>query len=69
MKIKNLFKYMAVAAVTLSMGSCGEDFLDRTPLNQYTAPTFYSSDAAVRKATEPCSVWDRNVPTTRGTRM
>ena len=53
MKIKNLFKYMAVAAVTLSMGSCGEDFLDRTPLNQYTAPTFYSSDAAVRKATEP----------------
>ena len=53
MKIKNLFKYMAVAAVTLSMGSCGEDFLDRTPLNQYTAPTFYSSDAAVMKATEP----------------
>jgi len=53
MKKMNLFKYMAVGAVTLIMGSCGEDFLERTPLNQYTAETFYASDKAVIKATEP----------------
>ncbi len=53
MKKKNIFKYMAVAALTVVMAGCGDDFLERTPLNQYTAPSFYTSDAAVIKATEP----------------
>lgn len=35
------------------LSSCSEDFLDRPPLNQYTAETYYSSDEAVIKATEP----------------
>ncbi len=33
--------------------SCGKDFLDKKPTGNYTAETFYSSDAAVRKGTEP----------------
>lgn len=37
------------AAVT----SCSGDFLDIAPSNQYTAQTFYNSDASVMKAIEP----------------
>ena len=33
--------------------SCGKDFLERTPQNDYTADTYYSSDEAVMKAIEP----------------
>ena len=33
--------------------SCSDGFLDKTPSNDYTAETFYSSDAAVMKAIEP----------------
>ena len=43
----------AVVSVLLTMSSCGEDFLDRSPLHGYTAPTYYTSDEAVIKATEP----------------
>ena len=43
----------ALAGFTLAMTSCGDDFLDRTPQGQYTAETYYSSDDAIRKGTEP----------------
>ncbi len=33
--------------------SCGKDFLDRTPQNDYTADSYYTSDKAVMKAIEP----------------
>lgn len=33
--------------------SCSKDFLDKKPSGNYTAETFYSSDDAVRKGTEP----------------
>jgi hypothetical protein len=60
--------------------SCGKDFLDKKPTGNYTAETFYSSDAAVRKGTEPLYnrawfdltvvrlwVWALIVPMTHGT--
>ena len=37
----------------LSLSACRDSFLDQKPKGQYTAETFYSSDAAVRKGTEP----------------
>lgn len=43
----------ALAASALMTTSCGSDFLDKTPGGNYTAPTYYASDAAVRKGVEP----------------
>jgi hypothetical protein len=53
MKIRHFILMTALAITTLMMTSCGDDFLDKTPSGQYTAPTYYSSDDAVRKGTEP----------------
>ena len=41
-----------LAGGTLTTG-CSDSFLEKTPNNDYTAETFYSSDAAVMKAIEP----------------
>lgn len=43
----------ALAGVSLAVTGCKDDFLDKKPTGNYTAETFYSSDAAVRKGTEP----------------
>lgn len=53
MKKLNIFMVSVAAASLLTMTSCGDDFLDRSPLHGYTAPTYYTSDEAVIKATEP----------------
>lgn len=53
MKTNYIISMMVLAGVTLGISSCKEDFLDRPPLNQYTAETYYASDDAVIKATEP----------------
>lgn len=53
MKTKHILMASALAATALMTTSCGSDFLDKTPQGNYTAPTFYSSDAAVRKGVEP----------------
>ena len=53
MKTNKILMVSAVVSVLLTMSSCGEDFLDRSPLHGYTAPTYYTSDEAVIKATEP----------------
>ena len=53
MNTKHIFLASALAATALMTTSCGSDFLDKTPSGNYTAPTFYSSDAAVRKGVEP----------------
>ena len=53
MKKLNIFMVSVAAASLLTMTSCGDDFLDRSPLHSYTAPTYYTSDEAVIKATEP----------------
>ena len=53
MNKNKIFQILTLSALTLGMAGCSEDFLDRPPLNQYTAETFYSSDEAVIKATEP----------------
>ena len=53
MKTNKILMVSAVASVLMTMSSCGEDFLDRSPLHGYTAPTYYTSDEAVIKATEP----------------
>ncbi len=46
---------LAGSLMTMAMltTSCGKDFLDKTPNHDYTADTYYSSDAAVMKAIEP----------------
>ena len=51
MKKIHILLFTALAALTLS--SCGDDFLDKTPRGNYTAPTFYVSDDAVLKGVEP----------------
>ena len=48
MKTKHILMASALAATALMTTSCGSDFLDKTPSGNYTAPTLYSSDAAVR---------------------
>ncbi len=53
MKKLIIFMVSVAAASLLTMTSCGDDFLDRSPLHGYTAPTYYTSDEAVIKATEP----------------
>lgn len=53
MKTKHILMASALAATALMTTSCGSDFLDKTPQGNYTAPTFYSSDDAVRKGVEP----------------
>jgi hypothetical protein len=40
-------------SVLALLSSCNDSFLDRTPLHGYTAPTYYTSDDAIIKATEP----------------
>ena len=51
-KIK-IYAICTLAGVALTMTSCKDDFLDKKPTGNYTSDTFYSSDKAVRKGTEP----------------
>lgn len=53
MNTKHIFLASALAASALMTTSCSSDFLDKTPSGNYTAPTYYSSDEAVRKGVEP----------------
>ena len=53
MKTKHILMASTLAATALMTTSCGSDFLDKTPSGNYTAPIYYSSDAAVKKGTEP----------------
>lgn len=53
MNTKHILMTSALAASALMTTSCGSDFLDKTPGGNYTAPTYYASDAAVRKGVEP----------------
>lgn len=53
MKTKHILMASTLAATALMTTSCGSDFLDKTPSGNYTAPTYYSSDAAVKKGPEP----------------
>lgn len=53
MKKINVIMVAALAGLSLSLTGCSEDFLDQKPKGQYTAPTYYSSDKAVMKGTEP----------------
>ena len=45
--------FLLLAPCSMLLNSCSDDFLDRTPQHGYTAATYYSSDDAVLKATEP----------------
>ncbi|MBE6332351.1 MAG: RagB/SusD family nutrient uptake outer membrane protein [Bacteroidales bacterium] len=53
MKTKDILLISALAAGGCSLSSCGSDFLDTTPNNDYVAATYYASDEAVLKAVEP----------------
>lgn len=53
MNKNKLFNILALALASLAIMGCSDDYLDRPPLNQYTAETYYSSDEAVIKAVEP----------------
>ena len=53
MKKINIYIIGVLMGSMMLLTSCGKDFLDKKPTGQYTAETFYSSDAAVRKGTEP----------------
>ncbi|MCD8281977.1 MAG: RagB/SusD family nutrient uptake outer membrane protein [Prevotella sp.] len=52
--MKRIYIIMSVAAaVILTLAGCSDDFLDKVPSGEYTAETYYSSDDAVLKGTEP----------------
>ncbi len=54
MKKLNILLLSAASLFTAgALTSCSDDFLEKAPSNEYTAETFYSSDAAVMKAVEP----------------
>ena len=53
MNKKNIYKVLALAGCVVWLTGCSKDFLDKKPTGEYTADTFYSSDEAVRKGTEP----------------
>ena len=53
MKKNHFITYFLLLALIFVTGSCGEDFLDRTPKHGYTAGTYYENDDAVIKAIEP----------------
>lgn len=78
-KLNKIFVSAAIVASGAAMTSCGSDFLDITPDHSYTAPTFYTSDKAVMKASSlftithgstttavPWLVWVPSVPTMLG---
>jgi len=50
---KILYSAMSLVVAGTSFTSCGSDFLDIKPSNEYTADTYYDSDDAVMKAIEP----------------
>lgn len=52
-KLNILLLSVSLIAVGALTTSCSEDFLDKTPQHAYTADTYWSSDEAVIKATEP----------------
>ena len=51
--IYNKVKIVMALLAVLALGSCEDDFLDVTPDHSYVPPTFYTSDDAVIKSTEP----------------
>ena len=53
MKKNHFIIYSMLVALLFVTGSCGEDFLDRTPQHGYTADNYYDSDDAVLRAIEP----------------
>ena len=53
MKKNHFIIYSMLVALLFVTGSCGEDFLDRTPQHGYTADNYYDSDDAVIRAIEP----------------
>ncbi len=53
MKKTNFKIYGLLISLMFIAASCGEDFLDRTPMHGYTADNYYETDDAVIKATEP----------------
>ena len=46
-------KIALLSVVATLFLSCSDEFLDRTPTHSYTADTYYSSDEAIIKGTEP----------------
>ena len=53
MKKNHFIIYSLLVALLFVTGSCGDDFLDRTPKHGYTAGNYYETDDAVIKAIEP----------------
>lgn len=53
MNTRHILLASVLAGSLLSLTGCGSDFLDKTPSGNYTSETFYASDNAVRKGTEP----------------
>ena len=53
MNTRHILLASVLSGSLLSLTGCGSDFLDKTPSGNYTSETFYASDNAVRKGTEP----------------
>lgn len=53
MKKINIFMASILAGASMVMTSCKDDFLDQKPKGQYSVETYYASDEALEKTTEP----------------
>ncbi len=50
---RNISYILLLSLFTLTLGSCSDDFLDRTPKGAYTDADFYTSASALKAATAP----------------
>lgn len=51
--IRSFAQLLSMMAITISLGSCSDDFLERTPEDSYTEDNFYATDEALEAATSP----------------
>lgn len=50
---KIIYKFILLASFIITLGSCGDDFLERYPQSSYTDADFYTTPEALKAATAP----------------
>lgn len=59
--MKNILKHITIVALIIS-GGCSDDYLDKTPLDQFTTDVFFQTDEhalqAVNAAYDPFQFWE-----------
>ncbi|HYC85543.1 MAG TPA: RagB/SusD family nutrient uptake outer membrane protein [Chryseosolibacter sp.] len=59
--MKKVFKYLSIVGLTLASASCGEEFIDRYPLDRPNPANFFIDDVSARQAVNAAyQPWTRN---------